>query len=252
VGIPGPAGWNEGNNLVEFDDEGNVKAVAEVVCNLTQDDGSAWNATKPSNLFFRWSHDGGRTWTAATRPGEWRWDETYKGKTYRRSASEGGLARANNGALVAAIRTDMPACLAVGPNNDGVEGTGVSISTDDGKTWTPVTERILFPAGRHHSNLAKLPNGDLVMTVIVRNDVRDGKLASYERGCEAVVSTDNGETWDVAGKYVLDEFKYVNSGKWFDGKCGHLYSIVLDDGSVLTAYGNYLAKAAVLVRWTPE
>ena len=252
VGIPGPASWNEGNNLVEFDSDGNVKAVAEVVCNLSQDDGSAWSPKKPSNLFFRWSHDGGRTWTPATRPEAWRYEEMHDGKTYRRSASEGGLARAKNGWLVAAIRTDMPAWLAAGPNNDGVEGTGVSISRDDGATWSPVKERILFPAGRHHSNLVTLPNGDLVMTVIVRNDVRDGALASYRRGCDAVISRDNGDTWDVAGKYVLDEYKYISADKWFDGKCGHLSSIVLDDGSMLTAYGNYLAKAAVLVRWTAE
>ena len=252
VGIPGPAAWNEGNNLVEFDADGNVKAVAEVVCHLSQDDGSAWDATKPSNLFFRWSYDGGRTWTTATRPEAWRYEETYKGKTYRRSASEGGLARAKNGWLVAAIRTDMPAWLAVGPNNDGVEGTGVSISKDDGATWSPVEERIIFPAGRHHSNLVVLPNGDLVMTVIVRNDIREGELASYQRGCEAVVSRDNGLTWDVAGKYVLDEYKYLSADKWFDGKCGHLYTTMLDDGSLLTAYGNYLAKAAVLIRWKVE
>ncbi|MFH0964328.1 MAG: hypothetical protein V2A58_09995 [Planctomycetota bacterium] len=251
IGIPGPASWNEGNNLVDFDESGNVKAVAEVVCNLAQDDGSAWDATKPSNLFFRWSRDGARTWTSATRPEEWRWEETYKGKTYRRSASEGGLARAKNGWLVAAIRTDMPAWLAVGPNNDGVEGTGVSLSSDDGATWSPVTERILFEAGRHHANLVMLPNGDLVMTVIVRNDVRDGKLASYQRGCEAVLSRDNGATWEVAGRYVLDEYKYLSSERWFDGKCGHLSSTVLADGRVLSAYGNYLAKAAVLIRWKP-
>ncbi|MFH0965900.1 MAG: sialidase family protein [Planctomycetota bacterium] len=253
VDVPGPAVTNEGNSLVDFDDEGNVKAVAEVVYNLRQDDGSDWNWTKPANSFFRWSYNGGRTWTPATRPEEWRWDETYEGKTYRRSVSEGALARAKNGALVAALRTDMPARYIARPkSDDGVEGTGVSISTDDGKTWSPLSERIVFEAGRHHANLVMLPTGDLVMTVIVRNDISDGALASYERGCEAVVSTDNGDTWDVAGKYVLDEFKYVKADKWSDVKSGHLSSVVLDDGSVLTAYGNYLAKAAMLIRWKPQ
>jgi hypothetical protein len=63
---------------------------------------------------------------------------------------------------------------------------------------------VLYDAGRHHPHLLCLANGDLVMTYVVRNDIQDGKLASYRRGCEALVSRDNGLTWDVAGKYVLE------------------------------------------------
>ena len=47
-----------------------------------------------------------------------------------------------------------------------------------------------------------------------------GRLASYRRGCDAVISHDNGRSWDVDRMYVL------------------------------TAYGNY-KNAGALIRWKP-
>lgn len=101
---------------------------------------------------------------------------------------EGGLVRAANGWIVAALRMDIepryfdhPQC------HDNLMGTAVSVSKDDGKTWSPIQK--IFEAGRMHANLLRLPNGDLVMTVIKREDIRGGNLASYRRGCEAVVGT---------------------------------------------------------------
>ena len=49
---------------------------------------------------------------------------------------------------------------------------------------------------------------------------------------------------------VLDEFTYLQGDAWVNGMCGHLYSISMDDGSVLTTYGNYLA-GGILIRWKP-
>jgi len=182
-------------------------------------------------------------------PQEWRWQETYEGKTYTRGVSEGSLVRAANGWLVAALRTDMPVRYLDQPNDDSLEGTGVSVSEDNGKTWTPI--KLLFDAGRHHAHLLAMPNGDIVMTVTVRDDVRDGKLASYRRGCEAIVSHDNGLTWDLDHRYVLDEFEFYDAEKWYDGECGHLYSTLLDDGSVLTVHNNYLTMGMTLIKWRP-
>ena len=55
--------------------------------------------------------------------------------------------------------------------------------------------------GRHHATLVRLPDDRLVLTVIRRLDFDDGTLASYRRGCDAVVSRDHGETWDVEQRF---------------------------------------------------
>jgi hypothetical protein len=74
----------------------------------------------------------------------------------------------------------MPPRYFDGPNDDSLEGTAISISRDNGKTWSEMP--ILFDAGRHHANLQRLPNGDLVCTLVVRDDIQDGKLVSHRRG----------------------------------------------------------------------
>ena len=89
------------------------------------------------------------------------------------------------------------------------------------------------------------------MTLIVRDDVENGRLVSYRRGCDALVSHDHGLTWNLSRKYVLDEFEFFDGDKWFNGETGHLYSTLLSDGRILTAYGNYATKSAVLIRWKP-
>src|SRR5258708_32607906 len=94
------------------------------------------------------------------------------------------------------------------PNNDSLERPGVSISKDDGATWSPI--QFLYDAGRHHAHLLRMPDGHLVMTLIVRADVRDGRLASYRRGCEAVVSHDHGLTWGLGRTYILDEDEFYD------------------------------------------
>jgi hypothetical protein len=243
-----PGYWGaEGNNLVDRDAKGVATRVAQVGWNY---DAGSSHPLAPAIGMFRWSSDGGRTWSRETLPDVWRFRVEHGGKTYVRGASEGSLVRAANGWLVAALRTDMPPRYFDTPGrNDNLEGTGVSVSKDDGATWSPI--QTLFDAGRHHAHLVRLANGDLVMTLIVRTDVREGRLASYRRGCEAVVSHDNGLTWDLGRKYVLDEYEFTDGVQWFNGECGHLSTAVLDDGSLLTCYGNYLAKGACLIRWRP-
>ena len=235
----------EGNPLVDRDDNGIATMIAETGHTFAE---GAWPHA-PTREWIRWSRDGGRNWENASQPEAWRWQEVHKGETYTRSVSEGALVRAANGWIVAALRTDMPPRYFDHPFfNDNLEGTGVSISKDNGKTWSQV--KTLFDAGRMHANLVRLPDDTLVMTVIRRVDVRDGKLATYRRGCDAVISRDNGQSWETDRMYFLDEFQYTEGENWVGGKCGHLYSIVLADGSVLTAYGNYLS-GGTLIKWKP-
>jgi hypothetical protein len=88
------------------------------------------------------------------------------------------------------------------------------------------------------------------MGVIRRIDFRDGKLISYRGGCDAVISRDHGETWDVEHLVVLDDFLHCNGDQWMHGACGHISSTLLPDGSILTGYGRNFAGGA-LIRWRP-
>ena len=47
---------------------------------------------------------------------------------------------------------------------------------------------------------------------------------------------------------MLEVSSLDDTAYWINGECGHLCSIALDDGSILTAYGNYLA-GGTLIRW---
>ena len=100
---------------------------------------------------FRYSTDGGRTRGGQVEPKQWKFNLPYKGKLYLRGVSEGAIVRAANGWLVAALRTDMPPHFFDGPHNDNLEGTAITVSKDDGKSWSALN--ILFHAGRHHANL---------------------------------------------------------------------------------------------------
>ena len=234
----------EGNPLVERDAGGVATRIAET--------GHSMVGAYPDVVmhgYLRWSDDGGRTWPHVVEPPQWRYEETYAGKTYQFCGNEGGLVRAANGWLIAALRGFPPARHIEHPIvDDSIEGTFVSISTDDGETWAE--PNWLWEGGRHHAALARLPNDDLVMTVVRRVDFRDGRLVSYRRGCDALISHDHGQTWNLDRMIVLDEFALCQDVLWINAECGHLASIALDDGSMLSAYGDYLAGGK-LIQWDP-
>ena len=239
----------EGNAWVDFDENGEAVRIAELGWHYKE---GKW-PTGAAIAVIRWSTDGARTWHNEVHPKTWIYDTKHAGKTYLRGVSEGALVRAANGWLVAAVRTDMPPRFFNVAHSDHFEGTGVSISKDDGKTWSELNW--LVDAGRMHANLQRLPNGDLVMTVIVRQDVVTetmGKYASFRRGCDAWVSRDNGLTWNVSRKYTLYAFDYPDPAKQYPVVCGHIGAAVLDDGSVLSACGDYPRGASVLVKWRPD
>ena len=241
---PAPNGgpfYTEGNPLVDRDEQGMATRIAEIGYNS--------EAT-----FVRWSDDGGRTWTDESSHEQY-WAGQGESRLQQPDnkgwGSEGALVRASNGWLVAALRTGLPYRISWGggAESDQHRSTSICISRDDGQTWSD-PQRIVD--GRMHANLQKIPNGDLVMTVVVRHNIADGKLVSYRRGYEAIVSHDNGLTWDVDRKYILDEWEFYDSLQPAIGQCGHLGSTVLDDGSILTVQNNYLTMGITLVRWRAE
>ena len=251
---PAPNGskiGSEGNMLIDYDETGKAVLMAETGQTTSPQTDSEHRCFG----CIRWSRDAGRSWENFSWPKEWVWQDTYEGKTYQRGAGEGALVRAENGWIVAAMRTDMPIRY-VPLHHDNFEGIAVSISKDEGKSWSDLN--FLFGPGRMHANLLRLANGDLLMTMVKRMDLKDnGRLASYRHGCEAVISHDNGLSWDVEHMYVLDEFSGIGIPPekkkhqvWRRAMCGHLFSILLDDGRVLTTYGNYKCGGTFIL-WKP-
>ena len=183
-----------------------------------------------SQAFFRSSTDGGATWSPATKIAQWK------------GANEVSLLRAANGHLVAACRTIIPVRLQ-SESLDHFEGLGMSISTDDGRTWSDV--RKLYDWGRHHPSLVLLPDGDIVMTYVVRKGYVDSPDGFPLFGIEAVVSHDHGETWDLDHRYLLHTWVGNRKGSnqnlpgpqawWASSQATS--TVLLPDGNILTAFG---------------
>ena len=251
--------WSsEGNALVDFDGDGRPVLIGWTSGHRPDDAEGKPFGTWPSRAFVCWSFDGGRTCEQYSYPEEWKWTDSFEGTTWERSCSDGAMVRAANGWIVAAKRMDVPARW-IRYHYDSFMGTGVSISRDNGRTWSRLVE--VFEAGRHHANLLRLANGDLVLTAVRRLDIRGGELASYRLGCDALVSGDHGLTWNTDRMYILDDWPHLHHKElgavtwetgemWYGCANGHQASVSLGDGSVLTAYGHY-AYGGALIRWRP-
>ena len=238
--------WHlEGNACVDRGGDGKAVRVMESGWHLKE--GQSYKTGMVAVL--RHSLDGGRTWQGEVSPPQWQPVLTV-GDDRISGAGECALVRAANGWLVAALRTGMPPKYFDEKNNDHLTGTGISISKDDGKTWSKLN--VLYKVGRHHGNLQCLPCGTLVLTLINRCDIRTGDyLDTHLRGVDALVSYDNGLTWNLKNRYTLDEFVYFDKANWLDGQCGHVGAVVLDDGSMIAVYGKYDTAEAVLIKWRP-
>ena len=185
---------------------------------------------KDSQAFLRSSADGGATWGPTAKIASWN------------GVNEVALLRAANGHLVAACRTIIPVRLQ-SESLDHYEGLGISISTDDGRTWSDV--RKLYDWGRHHASLVLLPSGDIVMTYVVRKGYIDSPDGFPQFGFEAVVSHDHGQTWDLDHRYLLHTWVGNRKGSnqnlpgpqawWASSQATS--TALLPDGNLVTAFG---------------
>ena len=188
---------------------------------------------------LRFSDDFGRNWGEPIMlPTEWQ-------------TSEGALTVAPDGALVVALRSgprpallgalsDHPPAHMVG-YNDSWRRLTTARTTDGGRTWTDY--QVHFRFGKTHSELITLPNGDILLTYAARIAELDGRIY---RGIEAVISHDNGKTWDWSNRYYLfrwDMHQSMHSPQ----------SVVLSDGRIMTVflyhyqstYGKRMVPAAI-------
>jgi BNR repeat protein len=172
---------------------------------------------------IRFSADLGKTWAESIKVPQWK------------GVDEVALIRAANGDLVAAGRTDIPPSKK-GEWIDHFEGISVSFSKDDGKTWSDITK--LYDWGRHHPSLILMPDGRIVMTHVVRKGYPDTPDGFPQFGIEAIVSADNGRTWDLDHKYILHTWtgSRKDKNKWWPSSQA-TSTVLLPDGSLLTAFG---------------
>ena len=173
--------------------------------------------------YIRFSRDEGRTWGKSLKVPQWK------------GANEIALIRAKNGDIVAACRTRKSKKFA-NKKIDHFSGMGISISEDDGRTWSKL--KMLYEWGRHHPSMCLLPGGDIVMSHVVRKGYVKAADGFPQFGIEAIVSRDHGKTWDLDHKYLLAVWKGNRKDKhaWWAG-CQSTSSLLLPDGSILTAFG---------------
>ena len=205
---------------IERDAEtGGITRMLETAYTYTRAEPEGW-----SQAHLRQSIDQGRTWSELVAVPQWR------------GANEVLILRAQNGDLVAACRTDWPERF-IKTGLDHYGGLGISISRDDGRTWSEIDK--LYDWGRHHCSMVLLPNGDIVLTYAVRKGYVDTPEGYLQFGVEAVVSRDHGQTWDLDHKYILAAWRGNRTDpdwSWTQSS-QQTSSVLLPDGSILTAFG---------------
>lgn len=202
--------------------KGRLERVAQVVWAPT---GVAWGSPDGfySQASFRTSSDAGRTWSEAAKVPQWL------------GVNEVSLMAARNGDWVAACRTDYPRRFAR-HQFDHYGGLAVSISKDQGQTWSD--PKPLYEWGRHHPSLVLLPRGKILMTYVVRLGYPNDAPGFPQFGVEAVSSSDHGQTWDLAHRYILATWSgnLKDERSWF---CSvqSTSTVLIRDGTLLTAFG---------------
>lgn len=189
----------------------------------------------------RFSTDVGRTWGEVTYVPQWH------------GVSEVAFVRAKSGNIVAACRTDAPKRFRKA-RFDHYEGLATSISEDNGQTWSKLS--MLYDWGRMHPSMAVMPDGRIVMTHVVRKGYPETKEGFPQFGIEAVVSHDNGRTWDLDHRYILASWSGIRKGpSAYFASSQATSTVLLPDGSLLTAFGTGYRNATGsprdvgLVRW---
>ncbi len=246
---PAPDGktWNMWDPMLVEQKAGGTLRLVQTGYTMDTDWYNAARGPGYSAGHIRFSADEGRTWTGDTAVPQWK------------GVSEAALVRAQDGTLVAACRTDIPARFK-GETLDHFEGLAVSLSKDDGLTWSD--PKPLYDWGRHHPCMVLLPGGNIVMTYVVRKGYTEDADGFARFGIEAVLSCDNGQTWDLDHRYILHQWTGNRKGSEYWWASSQATStVLLPDGSLLTAFGTgYRSQPGPkgpgprdvgLIRWRP-
>lgn len=149
----------------------------------------------PRHVFLWRSRDGGATWNKTLTPDTQGWIDVDG------FFSQSTTYRAVNGTLWHPVRVDatgphwkLPVAAGVETRSgDQDDRTMLWKSTDQGLTWRKHTDGGRFGSyGEMYPRFLRLKDGRLLLTFTVRSNSRDG----HPLGLRAIVSRDDGETWD--------------------------------------------------------
>lgn len=184
-----------------------------------------------SKTVFLWrSRDSGATWDKSFTPDTNHWSDVDG------FFSQSTTYRAASGALLHPVRVDatgphwkLPAAAGVEVRSgDQDDRTMLWKSTDSGRSWRKAKDGGRFGSyGEMYPRFLRLADGRLLLTFTVRSNSRDG----YPLGLRALISPDDGETWDFThDRIVLSDRNQGASG----GSFGN--TIQRADGALVSCY----------------
>ncbi|MDP7276977.1 MAG: sialidase family protein [Planctomycetaceae bacterium] len=184
----------------------------------------------PGNVFLWQSRDGGKTWDKTLRPDTKGWIDVDG--FFCQSVTYAG----ERGRLLHVVRVDRSGPhwkLAVRPGeklagNDNADRSMLWISSDSGRSWRKHKDGGRFGTyGEMYPRFTKLADGRLMLTFTVRSGSTDGNPL----GVRAILSRDDGETWDFRHDRMV--ISYENTGA-SGGGFGN--TIQNADGSLVSVY----------------
>ena len=202
---------------------------------------------RPGRVAYLWtSKDQGKTWQCSKPVKLGR----YQGKEYDNEDcffTEDFTYRTRKGKLLHWIRCGPPSPMhpmndgrPVAQGDDSMDRTMMCTSSDGGLTWSDV--RDFGEYGRMYPRVLRLREGRLLLTYTQRNLV-------YPIGLRALLSHDDGETWDQEHDQIVIEGKTPWGGQQ-GGGFGN--TLELKDGTLLSCYSYRGADKETyieVVRW---
>ncbi len=210
---------------------------------------SVSSAGKAGPSFVRlWrSWDSGRTWDKSLKPDTQGWDDVDG------FFAESGDYRSRSGKMMHVIRVDrtgpywwIPGTPEKLKDEHGDNGDRMMLweSTDNGLTWRKHNGNGNFGTyGEMFPRFLRLKDGRVLLTFTDRSNPADG----YGLGLRAILSDDDGETWDFTQDRLV--ISYVNEG-WSGGGFGN--TVQLKDGALVSVYsfrGTDKQTHVEAVRW---
>jgi hypothetical protein len=190
------------------------------------------NERDKGRLAWPWtSRDDGKSWVRSGAPVKIGSYGKRPYDNYDAFFTEDFTFRAKSGKLLHFIRCGPPSPMypmkdgrPAPTGDDGIDRTLRCESSDGGKTWSGVRDHGDY--GVHYPRVIRLSDGRLLMTFTQRSTI-------YPIGLQAIVSHDDGETWDFNNDRIIIEGKTpwgLPSGGGFGN------TVQLKDNSLISCY----------------